>query len=149
MSACSAVPDGQEDVVQEDSAVKAVPSSIASPTWGHLMTADEVAGVLRCHISTVYDLANQGRLKAFTLTGNTAKKKRGKKGLRFLASNVNEFISGAFTEWERDRVGERMLRPAPPSQEPSSPSALPLKQATVPPRMGKSAVMVPHPGRAN
>jgi excisionase family DNA binding protein len=103
------------------------------------LTAEEVATYLKCHVSTVYDFANGGRLKAFSLTGNTNKNKRGKKGLRILASSVDDLVATGLAERE----------PARPVQPEPQPVPLPHPQATTQrPRSAGSRVTLPRPGRS-
>lgn len=98
----------------------------------NLLLPQEVAERLRCHVSTVYVLYHEGRLKGFSLTGNCDPSKRGKKGLRFLESSVDDFIQSGLQQV-----------PAPPRHEPLPP-ALSLPEVT-PARRGGSRVVLPPP----
>jgi excisionase family DNA binding protein len=118
-----------------------------APKWGKLLTAEEVAAYLRCHVSTVYDLVRGGRLQGFSLTGNTQRNKRGKKGLRILASSVNDLVTNGLNE---------LARPVryPPSlaeTEPVAVTALPRTKTrpTRPSRGRGSRVMLPFPAETS
>lgn len=114
-----------------------------APMWGRLLTADEVANYLRCHVSTVYDLVSRGRLKGFSLTGNIDKNKRGKKGLRILSSSVDDLVAGGLNEM----AGTVRVEPNPPPPEPVG-VALPLPPepwAMPPARRRGSRVVLPLP----
>lgn len=113
------------------------------PRFGPLLTADEVATLLKCHVSTVSDLFHTGKLKGFSLTGNNDKKKRGKKGLRFPASSVEEYVSRAIEDAQAAVVQEVGVSSDPlPARAPSV-SACP--KFTRPSRAGKSRVLLPYP----
>ena len=115
-------------------------SAVATPKWGPLMTAREVGDYLRCDVSTVYDLVHRGRLRAISLTGNMDPHKRGKKGLRVLASSVDELITV-------ELAGQKSDVPAAPAEpEPVvMPSREPVRRS---PRAARSRVMLPRPGQA-
>lgn len=115
---------------------------MTAPRWGHLLTADEVAGYLKCHVSTVYDMVSKGRLQGFSLTGNTDKHKRGRKGLRILASSVDDLVTRGLHEQ------------TPPVEATTSPAAVqmalarpaPTPRPTTPARAQGSRVVLPFPG---
>jgi excisionase family DNA binding protein len=107
------------------------------PGPGENLQAKEVAASLNCHVSTVYELVEKGRLRAFSLMGRTAKGKRGKKGLRILASSVRDLIASGLNKADE---------PPPPEEVAIPPSAV-----TPPPRRSgrsKSRVVLPYPGQS-
>lgn len=110
---------------------------VSAPKWGQLLTAEEVASYLKCHVSTVYDLVNRGRLKGLSLTGNIQKNKRGKKGLRILAASVDELIAKGLAE---------LATPVddPPRPSEAEPMVLPPVKKLL--RERGSRVMLPFPG---
>lgn len=71
---------------------------VPEPGQLDLLTAKEVAVLLRCHVSTVYQMKDAGRLQGFCLMGRSEKKRRGKNGLRILASSVRELITSGIEE---------------------------------------------------
>src|SRR5262245_31303624 len=88
---------------------------------GDILQAKDVAAWLACHVSTVYDMFEKGTLKGFCL-GRAEKGKRGRKGLRILASSVREFISSqmgptapAVVEQEEPVEPETVLLTKPPA----------------------------------
>jgi hypothetical protein len=128
------------DVPVTDSPEPTTPRSCDAPKWGPLLIASDVATYLKCNVSTVYDLVNVGRLKAISLMGNVDRKRRGKKGLRILASSVDELVTLGLEE----RTG-----PGPSPGETSKPSpALPRppSRPTRPDRARGSRVLLPYPG---
>src|SRR4051794_26013850 len=116
-----------EAMPQTDDTMK-TEQDVLLPTLPLLLTATEVAEVLRCHPSTVYDLTNSGRLKSVCLTGDRPKNKRGRKGLRIFSESLKAFLKAGF-----ERPAEEP-RPAPP-EEPEL--ALAPPPVTRPTRVGR------------
>src|SRR4051794_3643250 len=80
---------------------------------GEILQAKEVAAWLRCHVDTVYDLYWAGQIKGFSIKGPVAKTKRGRKGLRFLASSVRDLIASGVAE-----SGKALRADEPPEWRP-------------------------------
>jgi excisionase family DNA binding protein len=111
--------------------------------YGKLLTANEVAELLRCHVSTVYDLVKKGRLRAISLTGDLMSDRRGRKGLRISECSLNEFLDTALAPKD---INPPRAEPEPPQP---LPDPLPLRTRPVKPagRSG-SRVVLPYPGRS-
>jgi excisionase family DNA binding protein len=128
-----------------DSSTSATSSNdVSGPRWGELLTAEEVAVYLKCHVSTVYDLVNRGRLKGFSLTGNTQKNKRGKKGLRILATSIDDLVAKGLEERTEQRGGELPHARPEPAVAALPPPVKP--RVMKPARDRGSRVVLPFPG---
>lgn len=60
------------------------------PCLPEVLTVKETAAVLRCGLTTAYDMVESGQLK-------TCRVGRGKRGIRVLASSVEEILRGSAT----------------------------------------------------
>ena len=131
-----------ENVSESNQSHSSNPSSDEGKSFAgpceRLLTAKETAGLLNCHVSTVYELANRGQLKAMSLTGRGPGRKRGRKGLRILASSVAEFIAAGVSDWYTTVCAPPPCVPA--TSEPPSPP--PAKRSV---RSGRSRVFLPRP----
>jgi hypothetical protein len=123
-------------------------SAVSGP--GELLQAKEVAAWLNCHVSVVYDLWDMKLIKGLYLKPQPKKSKRGKKGLRILASSVRDYIQAGVQEHSN---GDRANEPPPHVEEAVLPS--PKPERTMGPRQpgqkfqpAKSKVTLPYPGRS-
>jgi excisionase family DNA binding protein len=107
-------------------------ANVAPKPLGKLLTANEVAERLRCHVSTVYDLVRGGRLRGLSLTGELGTSRRGKKGLRVPEVFLDEFLEAA------------LVRVNPPRAEQEPPPSLPPVKPAGRSR-SRSWVMLPPP----
>lgn len=127
------------------------------PGPGCILKAKQVAEWLDCHVSTVYDLLEQDRLRGFSLTGRTEKGTRGRKGIRILASSVRAFIASGIEEFGKgDQAGqssparvEQGTTIHPPVSNDVTKPAQSTPNRPRQPEQGrpKSRVVLPYPGQ--
>jgi hypothetical protein len=109
------------------------------------MSAKETSASLGCCVDTVYEMVEDGRLKGFCFSGKPFVRKgtRGRKGLRILATSVDDFVAAAIRVTAVTTAEQEVSVP-PPAAIPSLQSSVKKPLATA---KSKTKVVLPYPGQ--
>jgi len=112
---------------------------------GDILTAQEVAGLLRIEKSKVYDLFDAGELQGFRIPSRSQKSanRRLRQAVRIFKWSAEYLI-----QCNLNRPNHQPLSPPPAEAQPAAALPQPKKPKAVPaPARSKSRVVLPYPGQ--